>query len=438
MSNIQAYRGSILHFLRRPESISDTDSFQFIEDGLLIIESGKISKIDEFTIASKTLSKDIIIVDYSGYILFPGFIDTHIHFPQLEMIASYGEHLLEWLENYVFPTEKKYENKNYALKQAHFFVHELLRNGTTTAAAYSSVHKTSADMLFEVANEIDMCLITGKVMMDRNAPDYLLDTPESAYEDSKDLITKWHGKNRLKYAITPRFAPTSTEAQLEVAKTLKEEFPESYLQTHLSENKNELNWIKELYPWSIDYTDVYEKFDLLGDKSIFGHCIHLTDRAFSVIDESRSIVSWCPSSNFFLGSGFFNIKKAMQHDLNLSIGTDVGGGNRIFMLQVLNEAYKVASLSNIKLSPLHSLYYSTLGNAKALKLDKNIGNFNIGKDADFIVLDPANTPIMKERIKHSKTFADKLFSLQMLGDNRTIKATYIYGKLRYKNESIYI
>ncbi len=255
---------------------------------------------------------------------------------------------------------------------------------------------------------------------------------------SNSWIKKWHGKNRLKYAVTPRFAPTSTEAQLEVAKTLTKEFPKVYLQTHLSENRSELEWIKELYPWSIDYTDVYEKFDLLGNKSIFGHCIHLTDRAFSAIEESNSIVSWCPSSNFFLGSGVFNISKAMHHDLNLSIGTDVGGGNRIFMLQALNEAYKAASLRNIKLSPLHSLYYSTLGNARALKLDKNLGNFSIGKDADFIVMDPANTPLMKERAKYSKTFADKLFGLQMLGDNRTIKATYIYGKLRYKNESIYV
>ncbi len=434
---IKGFRGSILHFLSEPTQENFAVSYQCIDDGLLLISDDKIISIGEYSNLIKNLDKHIEITDYSGKILMPGFIDTHIHFPQLEIIAAYGRQLLEWLSLYVFPTEGKYSDKPYSSSKASFFLEELLRNGTTTAVIYPTVHINSVETLFEKAEKLGMCIISGKVLMDRNAPLYLMDTPKTSYEESKYLINKWHSKGRLKYAITPRFAITSTEEQLEVASTLKEEFPDVYIQTHLSENKEEVKLIKQLYPWSIDYINVYEKFNLLTPKTILGHCIYLSARGYGVVKETESVISWCPSSNFFLGSGVFNLQKAIRNGVNVAIGSDVGGGNRIFMLQVLNEAYKVAALKNIKLSPFSSLYTLTLGNAKLLKLQDEIGNFETGKYADFVVLDPCNTPLMSERMKNTRHLEDTLFTLQMLADNRCVKATYIKGELKYDNKNIY-
>jgi len=434
---IKAFRGNILHFLSNPTEETPLDSIQCIDDGLLLVENGKINSIGEYSELFKTLDKNTEIIDYSGKILMPGFIDTHIHFPQLEIIAAYGRQLLEWLSLYVFPTEKKYSDETYSSSKASFFLEELLRNGTTTAVVYPTVHMNSVDSLFKEAEKLDMCIISGKVLMDRNAPMYLTDTPTTSYEESKNLINKWHNKGRLKYAITPRFAITSTEEQLEMVSTLKEEFPDVYIQTHLSENKEEVKLIKQLYPWSIDYINVYEKFNILTPKTILGHCIYLSERGYKVIKSTESIISWCPSSNFFLGSGVFNLQKAIKHNVNVTIGSDVGGGNRIFLFQVLNEAYKAAALKSIKLSPFSSLYTLTLGNAKLLGLSNEIGNFELGKYADFVVLDPCNTPLMQERMKNTRHLEDTLFTLQMLADNRCVKATYIKGELKYNNRSIY-
>ncbi len=434
---IKGFRGSILHFLSEPTQENLAVSYQCIDDGLLLISDEKIISIGEYSKLIKNLDKHIEITDYSGKILMPGFIDTHIHFPQLEIIAAYGRQLLEWLSLYVFPTEGKYSDKAYSSSKASFFLEELLRNGTTTAMIYPTVHINSVETLFEEAEKLGMCIISGKVLMDRNAPLYLTDTPKTSYEESKYLINKWHSKCRLKYAITPRFAITSTEEQLEIASTLKKEFPDVYIQTHLSENKEEVKLIKQLYPWSIDYINVYEKFNLLTPKTILGHCIYLSARGYGVVKETKSVISWCPSSNFFLGSGVFNLQKAIRSEVNVAIGSDVGGGNRIFMLQVLNEAYKAAALKNIKLSPFSSLYTLTLGNAKLLGLQDEIGNFETGKYADFVVLDPCNTPLMNERMKNTRHLEDTLFTLQMLADNRCVKATYIKGELKYENKSIY-
>lgn len=431
MHQLQAYRGSILHFLDAPTHDKDTSCYQYINDGLLVIESGKIKAVGDYNDLRTTLTDDIKITDYSGYLIMPGFIDTHIHYAQTEIIASYGEQLLEWLNNYVFPTEKKYSDRDHAQAVATFFVEELLRNGTTTALIYSTVHKNAADVMFECAERINMRIITGKTMMDRNAPEYLLDTPESAYNDSKELIKKWHGHKRLSYAVTPRFAPTSSEAQLEVAAALLREFPDVYLQTHVSENKNEVAWIKTLFPWSKDYTDVYDHFNLLGEKSIFGHAIHISDREFQRFYETKSVFAWCPTSNFFLGSGLFNLAKARQFKNRISIATDVGGGSSFSMLRTLNEAYKVAAVQNSKLTPLEGFYYLTLGNARALSLDDKIGNFTSGKEADFVVLDLHCTPLLAQKTDTANTLEEKLFNLAILGDDRAAIATYVDGKLRH-------
>jgi len=434
MTKITAYRGSIFHFKKLPKSAFDSESYQFIEDGILIVKNGKIESLTDYCNIDKKYLQKIKLIDYSGYVIMPGFIDAHIHYPQSEMIASFGEQLMEWLNNYVFPTERKFSSYEYSKKTSDFFLDTLLRNGTTTAMVFSTVHETSANALFESSKQRNMRMITGKVLMDRNAPDYLLDTPESSYIESKRLINKWHNRGRLSYALTPRFAATSTEAQLEIVSELKKEFPDTYLQTHLSENVDEVKFVKELYPWSRDYTNVYEKFDLLGEKSIFAHAIHLSDTEFQTLRDSNSIVTWCPTSNHFLGSGSFNLGKAKKYDLRVSIGTDVGGGSSFSMLQTLKSAYKTVAQQRLKLSALRSLYRATLGNAKALSLEDKIGNFELGKEADFIVVDMESTPFLKYRMKFTETLEDKLFCLCILGDDRNIKATYIYGNLMHTKD----
>lgn len=426
---MQAYRGSILHFLSAPTAAQDESSYQYFADGLLVVEKGHVKLVGDYAKLKSQLTPEVELIDYSGYLLMPGFIDAHLHYPQLEMIASYGEQLIEWLDNYVFPAESKYSDSEYARKMAQFFLQELLRNGTTTAAVYPTVHKTSAEMFFQEALKLNMRMLAGKVLMDRNARSDLLDTPESAYDDSKELIVKWHGKERLLYAVTPRFAPTSTAAQLEVAAALMQEFPTVYLQTHLAENRNEVTWVQELFPWSKDYTDVYDHFGLLGERSLFCHAIHLSEREWLRLHATKSVLCWCPISNFFLGSGLFSFAHAKELNVRISLATDVGGGSSFSMFRVLNEAYKTAALQGARLSPLESFYYLTLGNAKALTLADKIGNFVAGKEADFVVLDMYATPLLQQRMRTANTLYEQLFALNILGDDRAIKATYIMGEL---------
>lgn len=435
---MKAFRGTIMHFLKNPEGGCES-SYEYIQDGLLVLDStGKIKEVGEFEKLKHVFDEENLeYVNYSDYLIIPGFIDAHIHFPQLEMIASYsGGQLLEWLERCVFATEGKYKDFAYAKSKADFFLRTLIKNGTTSALVFTSVHKESTEAFFECAEKLDMLMISGKVLMDRNAPEYLLDTPQKAYDQTKELIEKWHNKGRLKYALTPRFAPTSTEAQLEVVSALKKKYKDIYLQTHLSENKNEVKWVKELFPWSKDYSDVYDKFGLFGKRSIFAHCAQLNDREFNVIKDSESTIAWCPSSNFFLGSGVFNVEKAKELAVRLALGSDVGGGNHIFMLQVMDEAYKVGAIQNYNIRPFSTFYQATLGNAKSLSIDDKVGNFKSGKDADFLVINPYATPFLRERLSLAETLEEKLFCIQMLADKRIIKAVYINGKKRYENNSI--
>lgn len=423
-------RASFLHFINDPAKVDNIDdAYQYIADGLLVIENGKVKSLTPFNEKSANLYPHL--EDKSGQLIMPGFIDTHIHYPQTEMIAAYGEQLLEWLETYTFPTEKQFEDKAYANKISAFFINELLKNGTTSALVFGTVHPQSVDALFEEAEKIDMRLIAGKVMMDRNAPDYLLDTAQSSYDESKALIEKWHNKGRLQYAITPRFAPTSTPEQLELAGKLKAEYPDVYVQTHLSENVDEIEWVKSLFPEREGYLDVYEHYGLTGDKCVFAHCIHLTDKEWETMAESNSVIAFCPTSNLFLGSGLFDLNKADTTKVRVGLGTDVGGGTSFSQLQSLSEAYKILQLQGKKLSVFKGLYLATLGSAESLSLDHKVGNFEQGKEADFIVLDWAATDLQTLRLENSNNLQDKLFALMMLGDERNIQSTYVAGKLVY-------
>ena len=422
-SPVKAYRAAILHSIADPAVVGVEQSYEYFEDGLLVIDNGQVAKVGHAADLLPTL-KGVEITEYRDAMITPGFIDTHIHYPQTGMIASYGEQLLDWLNTYTFPTEQQFADKAHAADVAGIFLKELLRNGTTTALVFGTVHKQSVDAFFEAAQALNLRMIAGKVLMDRNAPDYLTDTPESGYADSKELIERWHGKGRLHYAVTPRFAPTSTPEQLTLAGKLLGEYPDLYMHTHLSENRKEIEWVKALFPERKGYLDVYDHYKLIGARSVFAHGVHLCDDECKRLAETGSAVAFCPTSNLFLGSGLFDLNKLEEHGVRVGLGTDVGAGTSFSQLQSLNEAYKVMQLQGKKLDPFKSLYLATLGGANALYLDDKLGNFESGKDADFVVLDYNATPLISYRMQQAKTLDEKLFALTMLGDDRAVKETF--------------
>lgn len=428
----KAYRAAIIHSIADPADVAVEASYEYFEDGLMLVESGKILALGTAEDLLGTLTDDVEIVSYQDALITAGFIDTHIHLPQTGMVGSYGEQLLDWLNTYVFPCEKQFEDPEHSAQVADIFLKELLRNGTTTALVFGSRHKESVEALFSAAEKLNLRLIAGKVMMDRNAPDYLVDTAESSYVDSKALIERWHGKGRLHYAVTPRFAPTSTPEQLTLAGQLLTEYPDLYMQTHISENLKEVEWVKALFPERKNYLDVYDHFNLLGERSVFAHGVHLCDQECERLAETGSAIAFCPTSNFFLGSGLFNLPMAEKHKVNVGLGTDVGAGTSFSLLHTLNEAYKVMQLQGAKLSPFKSLYLATLGGARALRLEDKIGNLQPGSEADFVVLDFNATPLLSYRMSQATSIEEQLFVLMTLGDDRTVSETYSAGVLVHK------
>ena len=423
-----AVRGEILHLVDDPVQVGEENSYEYIADGLLIVEDGLIQAIGDAESLITTLPEGMPVKHYANALIMPGFVDCHVHYPQTEMIASYGEQLLGWLEAYAFPTERKFEDINHASDIASFFLEQLLANGTTTAMVFGTVHPQSVDAFFQQAESRNLRMICGKVLMDRNAPAYLQDTAQQGYDDSKRLIEQWHGRGRLSYAVTPRFAPTSTDEQLSKASELLQEFPDVYLQTHIAENVDELAWVKQLYPDDADYLSVYDRFGLLGKRSVLAHGIHLSDDECEQLKQRNSAIAFCPTSNLFIGSGLYNLQQAEKINYKLGFGTDVGGGTSFSLLQTMSEAYKVQQLRGHRLTALKSFYLATLGGARALDLDGVIGNFALGKEADFIVLDYQSTPLIAKRMEVCKNFLEKLFVLATLGDDRSVKATYILGE----------
>ena len=421
---IQAYRASILHF-------QNSGNADYFADGILVVENQTIKQVGH---ASELLPQldGASLKDLTGKLIMPGFIDTHIHYPQVDVIASYGEQLLDWLNNYTFPTELQFKDKAFASETANFFLDELLKNGTTTALVFGTVFKESVDAFFEASQARNTRMICGKVMMDRNAPEGLCDTPQSSFDDSQALIDQWHENGRQLYAITPRFAITSTREQLEKAGELVKNNPSVYMQTHLSENKAEIAFVKELFPERKSYLDVYDHYGLLGPRSVFAHGVHLDETDYQRLSETQSSISFCPTSNLFLGSGLFSLEDSKKFNVPVSVATDVGGGTSFSMLQTLNEAYKICQLNNYSLAPLEGFYMMTLGNAKTLQLDDKIGNFESGKEADFVVIDLQGTPLMARKQAKCRTLEETLFSLMMLGDDRAISETFVAGRSVYK------
>ncbi len=417
-------RARLLSFLREPQSPEDTESFRYIADGGLVIEHGKILAMDDF---DRIDPRGAEIIDHRPHLVMPGFIDTHLHFPQTQVIASWAAELLDWLNDYTFPEETRYADPALCASMAARFLDRLTDHGTTTAVAYASVHASSAEALFAEALKRNMRLITGKVLMDRNAPEALCDTAQSGYDESKALIARWHGKGRLGYAITPRFAITSTPAQMEAVQALALEHPECHIQTHLSENHAEIALSCQLYPEAADYTDIYARYGLLRAGSLLGHAIHLSDREIGALAEAGATPVFCPTSNLYLGSGLFDDARLRAAGLVNAIATDIGGGTSYSMLTTLAEGYKVLQLQGQRLHPYRAFHWITRGNAVALGLERQIGTLEEGSEADLVVLDARATPAMALRMERARGLMDELFTLQVMGDDRAVVQTYVAG-----------
>ncbi|MBC7456444.1 MAG: guanine deaminase [Massilia sp.] len=425
-SQVRAYRASLLHFHADPAFAEQAYSWH--EDGLLLVDGEKIHAAGDYAQLVHTLPEGVEIHDYRGKLIMPGFIDTHLHFPQTDMIASPAPGLLPWLEKYMFPTERQFADPAHGREVAEFFLDELLRCGTTTAMVYCTVHKASVDAFFEASEARGLRMVAGKVLMDRNCPAFLADTAEGGVRDSEELIRKWHQRGRALYAITPRFAPTSSEAQLMLAGELACAYPDTFIQTHVSENLEECAWVASLFPQARSYLDVYDHYGLLRPRAVLGHCIWLDERDFARMAETRSAVAVCPTSNLFLGSGLFDFARADVFGVPLSLASDVGGGTAFCMLQTMNEAYKVARMKGHYLPALRMFYLATLGAARAMQLEGTIGNFVPGAEADFIVLDRQATPLLARRSERCNNLEELLFALALLGDDRAILATYAAGQ----------
>lgn len=425
-SPLRAVRGELVHFVADPAERDD--ALVHFGDGLLILRDGYIAEIGPADALLAKLPADTPLDDRRGKLILPGFVDTHVHYAQTDIIASHGEQLLAWLEKYTFPAEARFADPAHAATVADFFCDELLKNGTTTAMAFATVHAGSVEALFAAALRRRMRLLTGKVLMDRHCPDFLRDTAEGGIAESRALIEKWHGRGRLGYAVTPRFAPTSTPQQMRLAGELFAAYPDLHLQSHVAENRGEVALVAELYPEARSYLDVYERFGQLGPRSIFAHCLWLDDTDRARMAATGAAMSFCPTSNLFLGSGLFDLAAARAAGVRVGLGTDVGGGTSLSILQTLNEAYKVLQLNGQSLSAAQGFYLATLGGARSLYLDDHIGSFLPGREADFVVLDPAATPLLARRSAACTTLAERLFVLMMLGDDRAVAETWVMGE----------
>lgn len=422
---MKAYRAELLRVPTDPRT--DPDAVRHDPDGLLVVEHGKVLAAGPYAdLAPRFVHATI---EKLPGIIVPGFVDAHVHYPQTERIASHGEQLLQWLDRHIFPAEAAFADPAHAAEVAAFFLDELLRNGTTSALVFATVHAASVNALFEAALTRNMRIVSGKVLMDLG-PEGLRDTVVEGRDETEALITKWHGEGRLGYAITPRFALTSSDEQLADAGRLLAEHPDALLHTHLSENLGEIGAVRERFADCSDYLGVYDKFGLVGPRSVFAHCVHIDDDALARLAEAGAGIAFCPTSNLFLGSGLFDLARADAYGVGVAIGTDVGAGTSLSLLHTLGEAYKVGQLRGCSLDPFRALYLATQGGANVMGIGDKVGGLEPGQEADFVLLDPAATPLLARRTKGVPLF-DRLFALQVLGDDRAVAATYVAGEPRH-------
>lgn len=426
----KAYRAALLHALDDP-SRSGPAAVAHHPDGLLVVEDGHVAAFGAFEDLAPGLG-ETPVEHLPGRLITPGFVDAHVHFPQVDVIAAWGAQLLDWLNTHTFPAEMAFADRGHAEAVAQVFLDQLLANGTTSALAFCTVHKTSAEALFEAALARNMRLVAGKVLMDCNAPEPLTDTVGAGRADTEALIRAWHGRGRLGYAVTPRFAVTSSDAQLAMAGEVLAAHPGVLLHTHMSENTAEIAEVARRFPHDRDYLAVYERHGLVGRRSVFAHCVHCDDDAFHRLAKAEASVAFCPSSNLLLGSGLFSLKRACACGVNTALATDVGGGGSFSLPHMMGEAYKVGQLQGDSLDPLHAFYLATLAGARALHIDDRVGNLSPGKEADFVVLDLAATPLLARRTAGTRTLAETLFVLAILADDRLVERTYLMGTLAHQ------
>ena len=413
------------------------ECLRYEPDAIIVVDKGIITAFDPADKILPELSSEIPVERYPDTLILPGFIDCHVHYPQTEIIGAYGKQLIDWLNKYTYVVEQNFSDRAYATRAARTFLRESLRAGTTTSSVFCTVFSESVEAFFQESDKLNMRNIAGKVLMDQNAPDSLTDTPQSGYDDTKRLIEHWHGRGRQLYAVTPRFALTSSPQQMEMTGAIWQEHPGTYLQSHLSESTGEIEWIRRLYPERENYVDVYNYYGQLGPRSIYGHGIHLTENELQMLHDTGTALAHCPTSNLFLGSGLFSLSDAVRTKRSVRVGlaTDLGAGTSFSQLQTMNEAYKVAQMNGYSLSAPHAFYLATRGAAQALYLDDKIGSIAVGHEADMIVLDVNATPILKYRMQYADGLDEILFILMTLGDDRAVRATYVAGERVYSRET---
>ncbi len=425
------------HLLLGQTLCFDGDPFQVPVDaavnwrrrGGVVVRGGHILTVGEGD-DLRTAHPRAQVHDYGDAMISAGFVDAHAHFPQTAIIASWGKQLIDWLNTYTFPEEMRFDDADFATATAKTYFDLTLANGTTTTASFCTIHPESVDAFFGEAQARGLRVVAGKTCMDRNAPDGLLDTAQSGYDDSKALLEKWHGVDRLGYAITPRFSPTSTPEQLAAMGALWAEFPDCLMQTHLSEQVPEVDWVASLFPEARDYLDTYEQFGLLGPGAMFGHAIHLTARERARLKEVDAALIHCPTSNTFIGSGLFDMAGLMAQGQRIGLATDTGGGSSFSMLRTMAAAYEIGQLKGNALHPAQLWWLATAGSAKAMRLNDKIGNLAAGREADLVVLDLASTPAIAQRAARAHDIWQAIFPTIMMGDDRAVRAVWVGGRKR--------
>jgi guanine deaminase len=429
-----AIRGAMVTFAGDPFADGVAAARRYEPDAIVAMAGGRILDCGPAADVAARLPAGTRVVAHANALITAGFIDTHVHYPQIPIIGAGGKPLLDWLADYTFPTEQRFADADHARAVAHVYLAENLRHGITTAAVYGTVHPASVDVFFEESEARGLRMIAGKVLMDRNAPAALTDTAQRGYDASKALLARWHGRGRLAYAITPRFAVTSTPAQLDAAGALKREHPDAYVQSHLAENTAEVAWVRELFPERASYLDVYAHHGLIGPRTVYAHGIHLGESDLRMLHDTGTALAHCPTSNNFLGSGSFDLRTAADptRPVRVGLATDLGGGTTFSMLRTMHAAYETAQRSGYPLPPSCALYLATRGAARALDLDDRIGHIAPGMEADVTVLDLRSTPLIDFRMDHARDF-DEMLAIQMaLADDRAIRATYVAGRLAWE------
>ncbi len=429
MTKTNLLLGQTLHFSGNPMTTSWEDTVRIDSAGGVLVAAGKIIAVAPAS-ALRSAHPEATVHDYGDALLCPGFVDAHVHYPQTAIIASWGKRLIDWLNSYTFPEEMRLADGHYAARIAGRYLDLTLDHGTTTVCSFATVAPHSVDAIFTAAAQRGQRVVAGKPCMDRNAPEGLRDTAQSAYDDSKTLIERWHGKGRAGYAITPRFTPTSTPDQLAALGALWAEHPDCLMQTHLSEQLDEIAWVRDLVPGARDYLDTYEEHGLIGERALFGHAIHLEPRELDRLAETGAAVVHCPTSNTFIGSGLFDMAKLASRQIPVGLATDTGGGSSFSMLRTMAAAYEIGQLRGTPLHAAQLIWLATAGSARSLHLHDKIGSLTPGLEADITVLDLASTPAIEQRSANANSVWDRLFATIMMGDDRAVQSVWVNGRKR--------